>query len=175
MKIIETTRTYLRNLQIEDAGFFYHLNRDPEVMKYTGDKQFDSIEAARTFLENYDQPKKFGVGRFAVIRKEDNEFLGWNGLKYDAESNDYNIGYRFFKAFWNRGYATETAIACISYGFKVLGLPRIIGRSALDNKASISVLRKAGLTYSKKFDYEGKPWVIYVITKEDFEKSQVAF
>lgn len=36
-KKIETERTIMRNLTIDDADDFYALNLDFEVLKYTGD------------------------------------------------------------------------------------------------------------------------------------------
>lgn len=107
---LETQRTILRKLTKEDAQDFYNLNLDEEVLKFTGDKPFKNLQAAKDFLINYDQYEKYGVGRFAVIDKKKSEFLGWCGLKYSEEKNEYDIGFRFYKRFWSKGYATETAI-----------------------------------------------------------------
>ena len=79
--ILETPRLGLREITTADAEQAYLLNLDPEVIKYTGDEPFSSIEAARAFLEKYDHYKKYGFGRWAVIRKEDRSLLGWCGLK----------------------------------------------------------------------------------------------
>jgi [ribosomal protein S5]-alanine N-acetyltransferase len=40
---------------IEDAVDFYNLNQDIEVIKYTGDKPFESVVDAGNFLSTYDQ------------------------------------------------------------------------------------------------------------------------
>ena len=54
MKIIkETERLILREHNAADAENAYLLNLDPDVIKYTGDDAFTSIEEARTFLINY--------------------------------------------------------------------------------------------------------------------------
>lgn len=50
LKNLETARTLLRKLTIEDAKDFYTLNLDDEVLKYTGDKPFATIEAALDFF-----------------------------------------------------------------------------------------------------------------------------
>lgn len=139
------------------------LNQDPEVIKYTGDVPFKNIDAAREFLEKYDQYEKYGMGRMAVIEKETHEFLGWCGLKYAPDLCEYDIGFRFFKKYWNKGYATETSKAFIDYGFNTLKLNEIVGRAVLENTASVRVLQKIGMLFSKPFDFEGHKGVIYSI------------
>ncbi len=48
--LIESNRLYLREMLSIDAANFYELNLDPEVMRHTGDRSFESIEASREFL-----------------------------------------------------------------------------------------------------------------------------
>ena len=163
-KIVETKRLYLRELNVNDADSFYRLNLDKEVMKYTGDKPFVNIEKSKEFLENYDHYKKYGFGRWAVINKENDEFLGWCGLKFTENLNEYDIGFRFFKKYWNKGYATESARICVNYGINNLKISEIIGRAMLENKASIRVLEKIGLKYEREFNFEGHKGVIYKTT-----------
>ena len=42
--IAENENILLRTWLPEDALFFYHLNADPDVMRYTGDPPFESVE-----------------------------------------------------------------------------------------------------------------------------------
>lgn len=162
--IIETKRLYLRPLQVADAPHFYALNEDPDVLKYTGDVPFENVTKAEEFLQNYTQYKKFGVGRWAVIQKVTGAFLGWCGLKFAESTKEYDIGFRFFKTHWNKGYATEAADACIDYGLNTLQIPRIIGSAMKQNSASVKVLEKIGLSYLQDFTFEGQHGAIYVIT-----------
>ncbi len=171
MKIIlETDRLLLRELNVEDAENFYNLNLNPNVIKYTGDAAFKSVEEARLFLENYHEYKRNGYGRWAVIHKETNQFIGWCGLKFDPVENETDIGFRFFETMWNRGYATESAIACLEYGFETLNLKRIIGRAMKENSASIQVLKKIGLEYERDTVFEGQYAVIYKIEKNSTQQ-----
>lgn len=80
--IIETDRLLLREFILDDAEKFYQLNLNPNVIKYTGNAAFESIEEAKSFLENYNDNKTNGYGRWAVINKKSDEFIGWCGLKY---------------------------------------------------------------------------------------------
>jgi RimJ/RimL family protein N-acetyltransferase len=167
---LETERTILRNLTIDDAEEFYALNLDKEVLKHTGDKPFENIQAAKDFLTNYDQYKKYGVGRLAVIEKATSKFIGWCGLKYNPDKDEYDIGFRFFREYWNKGFATETAKRCIDYGFNELSIARIVGRAMKENNASIKVLEKIEMTFKETFNFDGQDGVIYERTNNDNEK-----
>jgi len=161
--IIETSRCYLRELSVDDAQSFYDLNADPEVVKYTGDKSFGNVAEARSFLEGYNQYQLYGYGRWAVIDKATNAFLGWCGLKFLPESGEVDLGFRFFKRYWNQGYATETAKACVDYGFNNLNLKKIIGRAMEANIGSVKVLEKTGMSFVAKVESELHPGVLYQI------------
>ncbi|MEZ4804076.1 MAG: GNAT family N-acetyltransferase [Bacteroidia bacterium] len=149
--IIETERLFLREMTEVDAENAYLLNSEFDVIKYTGDEAFSSVEEARTFLRSYPDYKLHGYGRWAVIRKEDSRFLGWCGIKYSPHINEHDIGFRFMKAYWNKGYASEAALACLNYGIKSLNLKTIVGNVRVENKASIQVLKKIGLSYVGEF------------------------
>ena len=159
--ILETERTLLRNLTEKDAENLYLLNLDPEVLKYTGDKPFENIAEARLFLKAYDQYEKYRVGRLAVIDKKTDIFIGWCGLKFSLEAKEYDIGFRFSREYWNKGYATETARKCLDYGFNDLKIDTILGRAMTANKASIKVLEKLKMTFKQHFDFDGEEGVIY--------------
>lgn len=164
---LETERTIMRKLTKEDATHFYTLNLDEEVLKYTGDKPFENLQASIDFLTNYDQYEKYGVGRLAVIDKETSEFLGWCGLKFSEDKNEYDIGFRFYKKHWNKGFATETAKKCLDFGFNKLKIEKIVGRAMTENIGSIKVLEKLGMTLKENFDFEGQKGVIYELKRCD--------
>lgn len=155
----------MRKLTKEDAKDFYELNLDTEVLKYTGDKPFDNLQASIDFLTSYDQYEKFGVGRLAVIDKDTSNFMGWCGLKYSPDNNEYDIGFRFHRNYWNKGYATETSKKCLDIGFSVLEIEKIVGRAMKENIGSIKVLEKIGMTFKGNFDFEGREGVIYEVIK----------
>ena len=167
MKILKTNRLYLRKLTTDDAKSLYLLNLDRDVIKYTGDKAFKNMVDAKIFLTNYDHYKKYDFGRWAVINKENNKFLGWCGLKYTQELEEYDIGFRFFKNVWNKGYATESAVACVKLGFEKYKMAEIVGRVMKENTGSIRVLEKIGLTYNKPFNFDGQEGLIYKIENKN--------
>ena len=148
-ELLETDRLKLREFNISDAQNLYQLNLEPEVIKYTGDLPFYNIGEAEIFLKNYKEYEKNGFGRWAVIEKKSNKFIGWCGFKLNEE-NYIDIGFRFLKSEWKKGFATESAKSCIEYGFEKLNLSLIVARTSEQNYSSQKVLEKIGMTFWKK-------------------------
>ena len=61
------------------------------------------------------------------------------------------------KQHWGQGFASEAAFAMLDHGFRTLGLKEIIGRSALENHASIAILKKLGMTLKGEDECHGIP------------------
>jgi len=166
--LFSSSRLDFRQFSVNDAEEFYLLNSDPIVMKYTGDLPFASIDASKKFLEEYDPYSSTDFGRWTVLLKNTNTVLGWCGLKR-LNDTEVDLGYRYHQKYWNEGFATEAAIKCIEQGFSRYHLDEIIGRTAIENKASIRVLQKAGMTFYKKAPCEGiEDSVYYKITRKQF-------
>lgn len=170
--ILETERMLLREFVLDDAPFAFELNKDWDVIKYTGDVAFESIAAAQEFILGYKDYELNAMGRWLCILKSSGESLGWCGLKLLRDTEEVDLGYRFLKKHWGKGFATEASIACLHYGFGQLKLDEIIGRAQLENKASIKVLQKTGMKFAGNFEFDLHPGVKYSITKTEFLQQQ---
>ncbi len=159
--IIETERLLLRTFTEEDANLVYLLNLDPDVTRFTGDPVRDTVHAMEVLQKAIlPQYALYGYGRWAVHIKHGpdpvaNGFIGWCGLKMRPVVNEIDLGYRFIKNSWGKGYATEAAAASVRYGFEKLGIKRIVGRALSRNLPSIRVLEKCGMTYTGEEMVEG--------------------
>ena len=160
--VIETERLLLRTFSERDAPLIYELNLDPDVTRYTHDPVKDLAHAAeileKTIIPQY---ALYNHGRWAVHLKPTLDFLGWCGLKYRTELNEIDLGYRFKKEYWGKGFATEAAYASIKYGFEKIGLQRIVGRAEIDNIGSWKVLEKCGMAYVGNEEVDGYPVKTY--------------
>ena len=146
--VIETDRLLLRTFTEEDADLIYELNLDPEVTRYTHDPMTDIEQAKKVLIEVIlPQYALYNHGRWAVHLKPGLEFLGWSGLKYIPDRVEIDLGYRYMKRFWGKGYATEAAYACLQHGFQRLNMQRIVGRALPGNAGSIKVLENCGMQY----------------------------
>jgi RimJ/RimL family protein N-acetyltransferase len=148
MVILQTERLLLREMTEADAEHLVRLSQNPNVIKYLPDPPLSGVEEAVRLLQTVIFPQYVNrIGRWAVILKERGEFIGWCGLKYYAEVNEYDLGYRFFEEYWGRGYATEAAQAVLQYGIERLRNARIVGKAMTANAGSRRVLEKIGLVF----------------------------
>jgi len=162
-KILENEQIYLRKLTVSDAIHFFNLNNDPDVLQFTGDKPFLNRKEAESFLAHYPNYKRDGYGRWAVCMQETDEFLGWCGLRKCIDSGQVDIGFRFYKKHWGKGYASVATKLCVNFGFNTLKLEQIVGNAYAENKASIRVLEKCGFVFQKSGVYDDKEAVFYTI------------
>ena len=155
--IIETDRLILKEFDIDDYKSVFEFGSNKEVQKYTGDKIIESLDDAKRLIINvwYEDYKKYGYGRWAVIYKPENKIIGFAGLKYLPEFEATDIGFRFLPEYWNKGIATEASKEILKYGFEKLGLTKIIGTAIAENIGSCKVLEKIGLKFYKIDEYDG--------------------
>jgi RimJ/RimL family protein N-acetyltransferase len=168
--ILETERLIIREHNLSDTTFSFELNSNPLVTRYTGDRAFENLQAAENLVYYVmNQYKENGYGRWLVALKDSNEPIGWCGLKFHTDTKETDIGYRFLESAWGKGYATESAKACIDYGFKHFNLDHIIGNDMKENLASINVFKKLGMTYLKDTLIDNIPSVTYELYKQNFK------
>jgi RimJ/RimL family protein N-acetyltransferase len=114
-------------------------------MKYLPkDEVYSSENQAEEFLCRYiERSKEWPFARWAVVRETDQEFLGWCGLR-ELEEGEVDLGFRFLREHWGKGYATESGQRWLEYGFGPGGLVEIVAKAADGNIGSQSVLTKLG-------------------------------
>lgn len=172
MKIFaETSRLILRELLPSDAEGMFELDSDPDVHRYLGNKPITDIEKSREVIAFVRQQYiDNGIGRWAMVEKETDNFIGWAGLKLVKEMTNnhidyYDVGYRLIKKYWGFGFATEAARASLDYGFDVLKLNDLYGVTDANNLASRKVLEKVGLRFVEAFNEESVPLYWFKISR----------
>ncbi len=159
-----------------DIDEYFELDADPDVHLYLTSQPVqnkqqiaDSIQFIRQqYIDN-------GIGRWAVIDKRTNAFMGWAELKLIAELtnnhiNFLDLGYRLIKKYWGQGFATEAAQASLTYAFDVLQAPEVFAHAHAENIGSNKVLSKAGLTLTGSFVHHGIKCNWYRIDRKDFQR-----
>lgn len=164
--IFETSRLYLRQFTEADAPLLVQLNSNPEVLKYLHEPLLETEEQALHVLQNIILPQyKNNLGRWAIHLKSNNEFIGWCGLKYRAELNEIDLGYRLMQQFWGKGYAFEAAKHTVDYGFNQLHLKTIVGRAHIENAGSLRILENVGLQFIKEEVVDNCPVKTFMLSK----------
>lgn len=179
MKIfIETERLILREILPKDIDGLFQLDSDPEVHRYLGNKPVTDknqiVEVINFIRQQYIDN---GIGRWAIIDKNTNQFIGWAGLKFvkdltNNHKNYYDLGYRLIKKYWGQGIATETAIASLNYAFDKLNADEVYAMADCENDGSNKILRKIGLNFIEKFNLDGIEHNWYKIERKEYENKK---
>ncbi len=152
----ESERLGFRHWKESDRLPFFQMNSDPEVMAF-----FPNLltkEQSNGFMARIEEQfKRYGYGLWAVEIKENNELIGFIGFSNPTFESFFTpcveIGWRLDHKYWNNGYATEGAKACLSYGFNTLGLKEIYSFTSQINTRSIKVMKKIGMMEMGTFNH----------------------
>lgn len=178
MKIfVETDRIIMRELIDEDVQGMFALDSDPEVHRYLGNSPITTLQEAADIIKFVQQQYiDNGIGRWAIIDKATNDFIGWSGLKYETDlrtnTKFYDLGYRLRRKYWGQGIATETARESLKYGFNQMDLEEISAHAYVDNAASNKIIRNVGFSYIDTFPYYNTIVNWYTLKRSDWMATQ---
>lgn len=158
--LLETDRLALRRFTADNAQHIYALDNDPAVMRYINGGAPTPWEVIQTqilpgFLR-YDDAQP-GFGFWAVEEKATGEFVGWFVFRPTGDDpSEVVLGYRFHRAAWGKGYASEGAQALIERGFVEWGVERVVATTYEENRASRRVMEKLGMRHERSFRYSAE-------------------
>jgi RimJ/RimL family protein N-acetyltransferase len=156
MAEIRTERLIMRGWRESDLAPWAAMNADPEVRRYLG--PLLTFEQASAWMLNLqDDLDRYGFGFWALEVRVSGEFIGFTGLQTVDEEMPFTgveLGWRLARPAWGHGYATEAALAALSYGFGVMGLPEIVAVSVAGNLRSQAVMRRIGMTSDPAEDFD---------------------
>ena len=107
----------LRSWAPEDLESAHAYQSDPEVWRYIGDPS-RTLDDTRERLERYSGwEREHGYTLWAVVERASGELVGDCGLiPLEGKGPEVELGYRFARAHWGIGYATEAAVAVRDLG-----------------------------------------------------------
>lgn len=149
-----TSRLGFRAWREADREPFSIMNADPSVMEFFPNvlTPSESDSLVRKIEKNFEV---YGYGLWAVELLKTKEFIGFIGLSHPTFQADFTpcveVGWRLAFEFWDQGYATEGAKACLKYGFTNLNLPEIVSFTSALNVRSINVMKKIGMCEAGDF------------------------
>src|SRR5260370_18531316 len=137
---IETPRLLLRRPLPTDAMALRSLFCSEQVKRYLGGASSiqDAEEGVTRIFHTWEDPKNGTWGEWVICEKGSDEPLGIGSLGWFE--TEIEVAYMLTPTVWGRGYATEAASACLTYGFEKLQLDRIIGGTQEANRRSQHVL-----------------------------------
>jgi RimJ/RimL family protein N-acetyltransferase len=148
---LRTDRLLLRPPTLADLPAWHAVSLDAEQVWY-GAPRSSKEESREKLLRQIAHHEEHGFGLCAVELPEGGGTIGAAGLQHLDGGPEVEVGYRFLKGHWGRGYATESALASLAFGFDEVGLDRIVAVALETNVASRRVLEKCrmqeiGLTH----------------------------
>jgi RimJ/RimL family protein N-acetyltransferase len=166
---LATPRLKLRPCHPADIDALHRLWTDPGVRKYLWDDEVISHELAGEIVANsIDDFATRGFGHWIITRKEQNELIGWAGLREFGTMPAIEVLYGITPACWGQGLAVEATRAILHYGFTRLNLSRIYAGTDAPNTASLRVMEKLGMRFDKRIQDNGSEAIYYVLSREEF-------
>lgn len=156
MKIAETTRLIIREVERSDLQSLACVLSDREVMRYSfrGVRTPQEIEAYIIDCQaNY---KAYGFGQWAVIEKKSANLIGVCGLNpgFDGDENIIHFAARYAVDYWGKGFASETLVAAINYAKTSLNLNNVYALVEPENLKSIQLVLHLGFQFQKQSVYK---------------------
>ena len=157
---LETERLVIDHLTMPDLDAFAAMEADEQVRRYIDGKTRTRAQTADyigSMLQSYETR---GYGRYAVRSKADKSLIGICG--FIDEEYGIDFGYRYARAAWGQGIATEAGSAVMSYGEKVLRLTPVIALAMPANTGSTGVLAKLDFSFVGPVTVMGIPALKYM-------------
>lgn len=142
--IIETPRLLIREFSPNDAAFIYTLMNTSGWLRFIGDRQIVSTDAAKTHIENNLMPsyKTNNFGFWCVIEKDSGLPIGMNGLIKREVLENVDHGFAFLPEFSGLGFAYESSNAILKYAHEKLAIDKLVAITDQENIRSQALLKK---------------------------------
>jgi [ribosomal protein S5]-alanine N-acetyltransferase len=165
--LIETDRLTLREFDDRDLDAVAAMVADEDQMRFypctrTRREAFAWINRNRVFYA------KCGFGFWLIASRATSCFLGYCGIRPLAleGASEIEIGWHTTKTCWNRGIATEAAMAARDLAFERFRLRRLVAVIHPEHSASRRVATKIGMRYERKTIVDGDyPAAIYTVSR----------
>jgi len=141
-----TARLALRRLRTEDFDELAEIFRDPDVWWFEYERGLEPAETQAFLDRQFRLWDTYDFGGCAVRDRERDTLLGVVGLGVPTLSHPslpgVTIGWRFGRAAWGHGFATEAATELLQQAFGPMRVPAIGCVTNRDNVRSIAVARR---------------------------------
>jgi RimJ/RimL family protein N-acetyltransferase len=173
MKILETERLFLREMNMDDFDALYAVLADRDIMQhypYT----FDEDRVRDWIKRNMKRYKDNGFGLWAVCLKETEEMIGDCGLTLQNIEGEMlpEIGYHIRKDCQHKGYAKEAAGAVRDWAFTNTDYPSLYSYCKYTNEPSYKTAEAIGMHFAKEYPDEANEIThVSVMNREDWRKA----
>ena len=178
---IETARLIIRDVCKTDISVLIKQFAEPEarggILSFQADENYNRRDLANAMAwakvshrEHY---------KLTVTLKDERVVVGSCTLTFvEPGSVETTIGWHYGHRFRGNGYATEAARALLRFGFEFGKVSEIFADCFADNRASIRIMEKLGMTSHRNFGVfnlirgwsygESRPAVRYIISRNQW-------
>jgi Acetyltransferases, including N-acetylases of ribosomal proteins len=148
----KTPRLIVRDIEIHDLDTLLGFYTQKVNMRFISDGKYDwTLSELEDKYKNTNKNYSLGYGAFAVELASTGEVIGEAALFNSInELPILELGYIIDSPFWRKGYGREICQGLIDYGFKELGVKRLIARMYADNTASVMLSEICDMTLTHK-------------------------
>ena len=163
--IFETDRLYVRQWQNTDLQNLHQLYGDKAIMEYI--RPILTIEETKKIFDK--QIAEYSadqyVGRYLIIEKSCNSFVGIFLLRKPENRDGVELGYAFRLQDWGKGFATEIVKEGVQYIFTTTDFSSIYAFTDMKNVNSKNVLIKSGFTLLENITEDGERLNVFFLDK----------
>lgn len=159
IEISPSLRLRYRMLDAADGDLLHALESDPEVMRYINGgvpgsrANVDAVSIPR--MQSYSNATE-GWGLWGAWTLAGEDFIGWvlvRPMEFFSDSPQWNnleLGWRFLRSCWGRGYASEAALHVANVLARQDKVDKLSAIAMPDNLASIRIMEKIGMQFEKQ-------------------------
>jgi len=163
MKIIETARLVIREVNIADLGSLADILSDAEVMRYSFRGVCTPAEIDNYIMGCQANYKANGFGQWAVIDKSNQKLIGLCGINngFNGDLVIKHVNYRFAVSSWGKGFATEALSAVTETAKNRYSLKQLYALIEPENKASLKIALNQGFEFERETMYKERVLAYY--------------
>ncbi len=159
--MLTTERLRFETWRSEDIDLLFELHADPRIQTgYAPGSHKWTMEGVGRRLAGYlNEQTSFGFTKWKLCLT-DGTFIGRAGWS-PWEKATLEIGYAIKPQFWNHGYASEAAIALLSWAQTQRPHDLLVGFALPSNIASLKILEKMGMVLLDYREIAGAKFAYY--------------
>lgn len=187
MTILETARLRLEPCAPEHLEGLHAMNRRPEVMRYIGAGEPETLEGTQRMVELVQRcwahfgfswwtfidrasGRVAGAGAVQHLRPEPQRPADWAALR----AWPLELGWRLHPDFWRLGLASEAAERMAGFAFEDLAAPELYAVRHPDNAASGRVMDRLGMQALGLQRWYGEMLAAHRVSRDAWQTRQEA-
>ncbi len=173
--LLETERLILTPWERGDEASLAALHSTEETSLYVGEGVPWSLDYAKRRIDGWRSSfATRGLATLKVLAKDGGAFIGRAGINWYEEDGAHQVVYSIARHAWDQRYATEIAASLRDWFFAQDIADRLEGMAHVDNKASIRVLMKIGMTPTVLRQVRGEPCQFFEIDRASWERAKAS-